>query len=65
MDLSGFATMDVHLLYSLINTRLRNEYADLQDLAKSQGIDGEALQQRLVKAGYHYDGTLNQFRAGG
>lgn len=65
IDLSGFATMDVQLLYSLVNTRLRNEYADLQDLVSSHDIDGAALESRLATAGYRYDGALNQFRMAG
>lgn len=65
IDLSRFATMDVHLLYSLVNTRLRNDHADLEDLIRSHDIDGEALQRRLASAGYRYDPALRQFRGAG
>ena len=54
--------MDVHLLYSLVNTMLRNEYADLDDLARSLDIDRAALEARLGEAGYAYNAEARQFR---
>ncbi|MFA7388520.1 MAG: DUF4250 domain-containing protein [Thiohalobacteraceae bacterium] len=54
--------MDVHLLYSLINTKLRNEYADLEDLARGLDIDRAALETRLGEAGYAYYAEARQFR---
>ena len=57
--------MDVHLLYSLINTKLRNEFADLEDLARGLDIDRAALETRLGEAGYLYSADLNQFRSAG
>lgn len=53
---------DPHLLYSLINMKLRNDYADLDDLVRSLGVEREELEQRLDRAGYRYDAGLNQFR---
>ena len=54
--------MDVHLLYSLINTKLRNEYADLEDLARGLDIDRAALEARLGEVGYAYSVEVQQFR---
>lgn len=53
---------DPHLLYSLINMRLRNDYADLDDLARSLGVVRAELERRLAQAGYRYDAGLTQFR---
>jgi hypothetical protein len=53
---------DPHLLYSLVNMRLRNDYADLGDLVRSLDVDGEGLVRRLAAAGYVYDAAINQFR---
>jgi hypothetical protein len=53
---------DPHLLYSVINMKLRNDYADLDDLVRSLGVEREGLEQRLSRAGYRYDTGLNQFR---
>lgn len=62
MDLSNYRHMDPHLLYSLVNTKLRNDYADLDDLVRSFDLDREALEQRLADAGYVYNTDQNQFR---
>lgn len=53
---------DPHLLYSLVNMKLRNDYADLDDLLRSLGVDEEGVVHRLAEAGYVYDAALNQFR---
>lgn len=54
---------DPHLLYSLVNMKLRNDYADLDDLVRSLEVDREELVRRLAAAGYVYDAALKQFRA--
>lgn len=65
MNLDNWHRMDPHLLYSLVNTRLRNDYADLDDLARSLDLDRAALERRMAEAGYGYVADLNQFRPGG
>ena len=62
--LEGFANMDVHLLYSLVNTRLRNDFADLDDLARSHDLDAKQLVACLAAAGYTYHACEAQFRLG-
>jgi hypothetical protein len=56
--------MEPNLLYSLINTKLRNDYADLDDLVRSLDIDRAALESRLAEAGYAYNAETRQFRRG-
>lgn len=56
--------MDVHLLYSIINMKLRNDYADLDDLARGLDIDRAGLEARLREAGYVYSAEARQFRFG-
>ena len=62
MNLSNYRHMDPALLYSLINTKLRNDYADLDDLVRSLDIDREALEKYLAAAGFVYRAGQNQFR---
>ena len=62
MKAADVRRMDVVLLNSLINTKLRNVYADLDDLVRSLDIDRGELQGRLGEAGYTYRADLNQFR---
>ncbi|MEW6647078.1 MAG: DUF4250 domain-containing protein [Pseudomonadota bacterium] len=54
---------DPHLLYSLINMKLRNDYADLDTLVSGLDVDKAELVHRLAAAGYRYDAARNQFRA--
>lgn len=62
MILTNYRTMDPNLLYSVINTRLRNDYSDLDDLALSLDLDRAALERRLAAAGFVYIAELKQFR---
>lgn len=57
--------MDVHLLYSMINMKLRNDYEDLDDLVHGLDLDRAELVARLAQAGYVYNAQTGQFRAGG
>ena len=46
IGLNDFCTMDPQMLYSMVNMKLRDYYEDLDDLARSEGIDRTALEQR-------------------
>ena len=54
MQLENFENTDPHLLVGIVNTALRNEYADLNDLCASCDIDETSLRKRLEKYGYLY-----------
>lgn len=62
MKLTNYKTMDVHLLYGLVNTELRNNCRSLEDLCKTHGVDKRTLVKRLEAADYHYSEQTNQFR---
>lgn len=62
MTLANYRTMDPNLLYSLINTRLRNDYRDLDDLVRSLDLDRAALERRLADVGFIYVAELRKFR---
>ena len=62
MKRSDLRRMDAHLLYSLVNMKLRNDYADLDDLARTLDIDRAELETRLREAGYAYSAEAKQFR---
>ena len=53
---------DPIMLLSYVNTKLRDEYKDLDELCRSLDIDKEQLQNKLKEAGFEYVGSLNQFR---
>lgn len=53
---------DPMILLSVINTRLRDQYASLRELCEDTDTDEEALTAKLAKLGWHYDEERNQFR---
>ena len=53
---------DPMILLSYINTKLRDEYASLDELCDSLDEDRQALEQRLAAAGYTYDAAQRRFR---
>lgn len=64
MKRSDVQRMDAHLLYSIVNMKLRNDYEDLDDLARGLDIDRAELEARLREAGYVYSAETKQFRIG-
>lgn len=53
---------DPFILLSFINTRLRDNYSDLDVLCEDLGIERGALEKRLSDAGFEYMPQINQFR---
>ncbi|MBR0464232.1 MAG: DUF4250 domain-containing protein [Clostridia bacterium] len=52
---------DVNILLSVVNTKLRDEYASLSDLCASLDEDEQDVKTRLGEAGWVYDGAANAF----
>lgn len=52
---------DPIILLSFINTRLRDMYANLDELCDDMNIDKAALCEKLRAVGYTYGETQNQF----
>lgn len=59
MDVS---VSDSNILVSMVNMWLRDDYASLDDLCASRGVDRESLMKRLGDAGFVYDARENRFR---
>lgn len=53
---------DPIMLYSVVNTKLRDEYPTLEDLCDAFDISSDDLQSRLAAVGFTYDPATNQFR---
>lgn len=62
MNLSHFEDLDPQLLPGLLNTALRNQCEDLNDLLRTFDIDGERLEKRMEDLGYRYCEESRQFR---
>ena len=52
---------DPLLLMSVVNTKLRDYYADLDALCEDLNEDRAALEAKLSAIGYFYDWQQNQF----
>lgn len=52
---------DPFILFSYINTKLRDDYASLDILCDDLDINQEELVEKLASIGMTYDATLNKF----
>ena len=52
---------DPYILLSFLNTRLRDQYADLEDLCASLDADEQSLRETLAGVDYRYDPDYHQF----
>lgn len=55
-------TMDVNMLMSIVNLKLRDEFSSLTSMCNRYELDQVQLTKRLSEAGFEYDERLNQFR---
>jgi Domain of unknown function (DUF4250) len=62
MNFKSYRTMDVQLLLGLVNTALRNDCENLDDLIKRHDLDENILRDRLATIQMIYFPDLNQFR---
>ena len=53
---------DPIMLYSYINTLLRDRYDSLDALCDDMEIDRQELEEKLLMAGMVYEPLVNQFR---
>ncbi len=52
---------DPFILFSFINTKLRDNYASLDILCEDLDVDKDELCKKLESIGMLYDATLNKF----
>ena len=53
---------DPTMLLSFVNMKLRDEFADLDDLCDTLDVDKNELVEKLEKAGYRYDSENHCFK---
>ena len=54
--------IDPNMLLSIMNTKLRDQYASLDILCDDLGIAKEDILKKLKSIGYTYNETENQFK---
>ena len=57
----GQLPQDPIMLYSVINTKLRDFYTSLEALCEDMNIDKNTLIEKLSSAGFEYNKERNQF----
>ncbi len=53
---------DPSILLSYVNTMLRDNYKNLDDLCRSLDVSEDDIINRLKSIGYFYDEKLNRFK---
>ncbi|HHX00280.1 MAG TPA: DUF4250 domain-containing protein [Acholeplasmataceae bacterium] len=54
--------MDVNLLVSIVNTKLRDHYSSLDELCDDLDLNKTELINKLKAGNYFYNENLNQFK---
>ena len=52
---------DPMILYSVLNTKLRDFYGSLDDLCEDMEVDKQGLLDTMAKVGFRYDPDRNAF----
>ena len=52
---------DPVMLLSVVNTKLRDEYCNLEELCIAEDVKENNLTEKLVYIDYRYDPKINQF----
>lgn len=52
---------DPMMLFSFVNTKLRDDYADLDALCDDMNVDRKELEDKLSQAGFEYNSAQNKF----
>lgn len=62
MDKEVLLKMDPNILVSMVNMKLRDFYSNLDNYCDDMDISREIIEEKLGKAGYKYNGDINQFK---
>lgn len=62
MTNDSIKNMDPNILLSIMNTKLRDQYASLDILCYDLDLTKEYIVNRLKDIGYNYNEEKNQFR---
>ncbi|MBR6187049.1 MAG: DUF4250 domain-containing protein [Clostridia bacterium] len=57
----AYCPTDAHMLLSLVNMKLRDQYASLSALCDDLSWDRAAVEEALQAIGYRYDEAENAF----
>ena len=49
------------MLFSVVNTKLRDEYANLDELCQDMNVNKQQIESKLAEAGFEYNASQNKF----
>lgn len=52
---------DPMMLYSVVNTKLRDYYSSLEAMCEDMNLSQQELEETLLAAGFEYNKELNKF----
>ena len=52
---------DPMMLFSYVNTKLRDDYSSLDALCDDLDVDRQKLEQKMADAGFEYNPSQNKF----
>ena len=61
MDAQQLLDMDSHMLLSIVNMKLRNEFRHFCEFCDDLNVEGKIIMLKLQKIGYSYQEDINQF----
>lgn len=56
-----YLTMDINIVYSCLNMKLRDQYSSLSELCEDEEIQKEDLIKRMEKYNFYFCEENNQF----
>ena len=62
MDKNTFVNMDVNILVSMINMKIRDYYGTLEAYCEDNNIENSVVIEKLSTGGFEYNKEINQFR---
>lgn len=62
MNLNNYEKMDVNMLFSIINMKLRDEFESLEELCNYYDIEINSLKEKMICGGYLYNKEKNSFK---
>lgn len=62
MNISNFKSMDINMLFSIVNMKLRDEFESLEELCRYYDIEQVEIEKKLEEGGYSYSKENNKFR---
>lgn len=62
MHINNLLNMDSHIMFGIINERLRLECKSIDELVSRYELNEQELASKMAMMGYEYDPISNQFK---